>query len=467
MLRLHDSASQRLELLVPRSDGRASMYVCGPTVYERPHLGHGRMVLVFDMLRRYLCFSGLDVLHVSNITDVDDKIVKRAASENRSIVEVAAQFEASWWTATDAIGALRPHLAPHATDYIAGMLALIGELVSRHFAYETSSGVYLAVERVDGYGLLAHQSLDSLKAGARVEIDEEKRSPLDFALWKRTRPREPSWGSRFGQGRPGWHTECVVMSLDALGEDFDIHAGSEELAFPHHENERAQASALDKRFARRWVHCGWVVVGDEKMSKSLSNFTTIDDLCTRHDPRCYRLLILQSHYRSQIEVSELALSDAERALARLDRLVTRFSVESPEDLASKPVGQHVRGDRRIDDSEVQRFKDRMDDDLDTPGALAGIFEMVSRANSVGDSGDGQGATRLARTVSLLCSVLGLQLRPSRPGDVDQSVHDLLAQREHARAQRDYERADEIRQKLARLGWTLEDSAEGTKIRRSG
>ncbi len=305
------------------------MYVCGPTVYDMPHIGHGRANLTFDILRRYLSFTGLRVHHVANVTDVDDNIIKRAAELGRTEPDVAAEFEARWWESMEALGDLRPHDIPHATQYIEDMVALVGELVARGKAYETPDGVYLEVAKVEGYGLLAQQSLESLQVGARVEANEEKRSPLDFALWKKAKEGEPSWDSPWGPGRPGWHTECVVMSLDLLGEGFDLHGGGQDLKFPHHENERAQAVADGKAFARHWMHNGWVEVEGTKMSKSLGNFTTLPDLLARHDARAYRLLVLRAHYRSPIEVTPETLADAEKALARLDGLARRFPVAEP------------------------------------------------------------------------------------------------------------------------------------------
>ncbi len=290
------------------------MYVCGPTVYDMPHIGHGRANLTFDILRRYLSFTGLKVHHVANVTDVDDNIIRRAAELGRTESDVAAEFEARWWESMDALGDLRPQDIPHATQYIDDMVALVGDLVARGVAYETPDGVYLEVSKVDGYGLLAQQSLASLQVGARVEANEDKRSPLDFALWKKAKEGEPSWDSPWGRGRPGWHTECVVMSLDLLGEGFDLHGGGQDLKFPHHENERAQAVADGKVFAQHWMHNGWVEVEGTKMSKSLGNFTTLPDLLSRSDARAYRLLVLRAHYRSPIEVTPDTLADAEKGL---------------------------------------------------------------------------------------------------------------------------------------------------------
>jgi len=459
-LRLYDTATGRICPLELRDPGRVSMYVCGPTVYDVPHLGHGRFALVFDVLRRYLEFRGYEVRYVSNVTDVDDKIIERARREGRTEAEVAAEYERVWWEAVDALGVARPTAVPHATAYVAQMVALIAELVDRGVAYETDDGVYLSVEAVEGYGLLARQSLQSLRAGARVETGEHKRSPLDFALWKKAKPGEPTWPSPWGPGRPGWHTECVVMSLDLLGEDFDIHGGGADLAFPHHENERAQAVAAGRRFARHWVHNGWVMVEGEKMSKSLGNFTSLTDLLARADPRAYRLLVLRSHYRSPIEVTPATVADAEDALARLDALARRFDLD-PRLARVAATAAEAAG---ADPEAVAAFVARMDDDLDTPGALAGIFELVRRANAAADAGDDDGGRRLAVTAAVLCGALGLVLRPG-VGELDARTAALVAERDAARAARDWARADAIRAELTAQGWIVEDTPGGTTLRR--
>jgi cysteinyl-tRNA synthetase len=464
MLRLHDTATGSVRPFELRDPGHASMYVCGPTVYDVPHIGHGRYALVFDVLRRYLIFSGLDVHYVSNVTDIDDQIIGRAAREHRTEPEVAREFEDRWWEAMDALGILRPDDTPHATAYIDDMVTLVSDLVDRGVAYETSSGVYLDVERVEGYGLLAHQPLDSLLTGARVEVDPEKRSPLDFALWKKAKAGEPTWDSPFGPGRPGWHTECVVMSLDLLGDGFDLHGGAIDLIFPHHENERAQAVAEGRPFARHWVHNGWVVVGGEKMSKSLGNFTTIAELLENADLRAYRLLVLRSQYRSQIEVTPETIADAEKGLERLDRLVRRFSVPEVPGLQTTAVGAAAARAPGVIADEVDRFCARMDDDLDTPGALAWIFDAVNRAHALGDAGDEQAAAALAGTVALLCGVLGLALNASA-AEVDRESQILVAERDEARAAGDYGRSDAIRDQLTARGWKVEDGPNGTTLSR--
>jgi cysteinyl-tRNA synthetase len=400
---------------------------------------------------------------VSNITDVDDNIIKRANDQGRTEPEVAAEFEARWWEAMDALGVLRPDETPHATGYIPDMVDLVGDLLAKGVAYETSDGVYLNVEQVPGYGLLALQSLDSLKSGARVEGSDEKRSPLDFALWKKAKDGEPSWDAPWGAGRPGWHTECVVMSLDLLGDGFDLHGGGRDLAFPHHENERAQAVAEGRPFARHWVHNGWVEVDGTKMSKSLGNFTSLTDLLSRCDERAYRLLVLRAHYRSPVEVTAPTLADAEKALERLDGLARRFALG---DLLANGRGYVVEADDAgdADGGALAAFHARMDDDMDTPGALAGVFELATAANSAADAGDEAEGRRLAGTAALLLAALGLPLGAAQV-EVDEESARLVSERDAARAAKDFARADALRDELVALGWTVEDTPNGTAIRR--
>ncbi len=468
MLHLHDTATGTVRPLELRTEGEVSLYVCGPTVYDMPHIGHGRANLTFDILRRYLSFTGLKVHHVANVTDVDDNIIKRAAALGRTEPDVAAEFEARWWDSMDALGDLRPQDIPHATQYIERMVALVGELMAKGMAYETPDGVYLEVSKVDGYGLLAQQSLESLQVGARVEANEDKRSPLDFALWTKAKEGEPSWDSPWGEGRPGWHTECVVMSLDLLGEGFDLHGGGQDLKFPHHENERAQAVADGKVFARHWMHNGWVEVEGTKMSKSLGNFTTLPDLLARCDPRAYRVLVLRAHYRSPIEVTPETLADAEKALARLDGLARRFTSFDVADLLAHTDGgfvvEGVAPATGVDADAVAAFRAHMDDDLDTPGALATIFDLVTSAHSAADAGDGVEGGSLAHTAAVLLAALGLSLRGDE-AEIDDESARLVAERDDARRARDFARADALRDELVARGWTVEDTASGTAIRR--
>ncbi len=463
MLQLFDSLSAQVRELRLRDEGRASIYLCGPTVYDLPHLGHGRHALVWDVLRRWLVFSGLEVDFVSNVTDIDDKIIERAAAEHVSEAELSTREENEWWRAMAALGVAPPNHAPHATAYVEEMVAAIVAMLDSGAAYELSDGVYFDTSRVGDYGALSGQSLDSLRAGARVEPNEAKRSPLDFALWKRAKEAEPSWEAPFGAGRPGWHTECVVMSLALLGEGFDLHCGGLDLKFPHHENERAQAVVLGQRFAQHWAHHGWVMVGEEKMSKSLGNFTSLTDLLGQTDPRAYRLLVLRSHYRSPLEVTPETVADAERALERLDALARRFSLPALAgerlELASDFDFSGEAGVLRA------RVSSAIEDDLDTAQALAKLFDATSQANVLADRGNPRGAAQLARAIGALCAGMGLRLHAS-DDEVDETSADLVSEREAARAAQDYARADALREELSRRGWIIEDTPEGPAMRRA-
>jgi cysteinyl-tRNA synthetase len=462
MLHLFDTAKGRVVPFEPRELGKVSMYVCGPTVYGPPHLGHGRFSLVFDVLRRYLEWSGNEVTYVSNITDIDDKIIERAADEDRSVEDIARRCEKVWWKAMDGIGVKRPTHAPHATAYVPQMVEFIGQLVAAGDAYETSDGVYFRSRNVPDYGLLARQSIESLQVGARVEANDDKESPVDFVLWKKVKPGEPSWPSPWGDGRPGWHTECVVMALDLLGGGFDLHGGGQDLAFPHHENERAQAGALGHTFAAHWTHNGFVEVDGEKMSKSLGNFTNLLDLIKSSDPRAYRLLVLRSHYRTPIEVNQTTIDDAGAALKRVDEFARRAS-ELP---AGEPDGPML-----------EQFRTLMDDDLNTPGAFALLFTLVRQGNQALDADDDATVATLAATVREIATAVGLELarppsptefdsdgEPRRPDDSDALA--LARQRNDARTAKEWARADDLRAELEGLGYIVEDTARGTQIRRA-
>lgn len=449
MISLYDTAKQEVVPFKMREEGQVSIYVCGPTVYAPPHIGHGRMVLVFDTLRRYLEWSGLKVTFVSNITDIDDNIIKRAGELGVSCEEVTAQAEKDWWAALELVDVPRPDHTPHATDYVEQMVALIERLIAAEQAYVTSDGVYLSVDKVDGYGLLAHQSLDQLQEGGgdRAIVGTEKKHPADFALWKFSKPGEPSWKSPWGEGRPGWHTECVVMSLDILGEGFDLHTGGLDLTFPHHENERAQAVALGHQFSNHWMHNGFVEMGGEKMSKSLGNVRSLMELATEYDPRAYRLLILQSHYRSPIEITNVSMTNAEAALGRLDSFARRTAGN---------VGQ-------ADQAVVDEFRATVDNDFDTSGGTDLLFRQVRDGNSALDAGDTMSAAVHAANVRELASAFRLRLVEDQGAPAE--LKQLAVARTEARANKDWARADEIRDELAAAGWVVEDLADGPTLRR--
>ena len=452
MLNLYDTATQSVKPLAMRQPGTVSIYLCGPTVYGPPHLGHGRATLVYDILRRYLEWCGISVRMVSNITDIDDKIIDRANRESRPWQEITEKCETVWFEAMGRLGVLRPTDVPHATEYVDSMVEMIGTLVSAGRAYVTADGVYLNVPSVPDYGLLAHQSLEDMLAGGgdrEVLGAGGKKHPADFALWKFTKPGEPSWPSPWGEGRPGWHSECVVMSLDLLGEGFDLHCGGADLRFPHHENERAQAVALGKTFANHWMHNGFVVDAEgEKMSKSLGNVANLLDLLEHYDPRAYRMLLLQSHYRSPVRVGQENIDASVKALAGLDSFAARSA-----QYAGGSVDQTVRA----------RFVAAMDNDLDTTQAMAIIFDTVRAANAAVDAGDATTAATLRATVIEIAGALGLEL--SAGDDVDADIAAKAAAIDAARAAKDFAAADALRNELQGAGYVVETSKEGTRVRR--
>ena len=452
MLRVHDTALGRLVDLETREPGKVSMYVCGPTVHDVAHLGHGRHLLVFDVMRRYLAWSGFEVRYVSNVTDIEDKIINKANLLGVSPDEVVAENEAAWWALVERLGCRRPDEVPHATAYVEQMVAYIAELIDRGRAYATDDGVYFSVESLEDYGLLARQSLDSMRAGGgerEIVGEEGKRHPFDFALWKKAKPGEPSWDSPWEPGRPGWHIECTVMALDLLGEGFDLHGGGLDLAFPHHENERAQAVGGGRRFATHWVHHGMVLAaGGEEMHRSAGNFVTLSALLDENDARAYRLLVLQSHYRGPMEVNAENLASCNQALERFDNFARRAA-----DLAFAPA----------DPSVLERFRREMDEDFNTPPALAVVWEALRKANSALQEGDDAKAAPLAAAVLELMAMLGIVPRTS--GAVDEASAAKARERDEARAARDWARADALRAELEAEGWTVQDGPTGTRLTR--
>ena len=450
MLRIYDTQQRAKVDFVPRREGQVSMYVCGPTPYDTPHLGHGRQAVVFDAVRRLLRFRGYDVMYVSNVTDIEDKIIERAHARNISEAELVAIYEADYWQQMDRLNVLRPDELPHATEFIDPMLELISELVAAGRAYVVEGqGVYFEVETLPGYGKLSHRTLeDQLEgAGARVAVDERKRDARDFVLWKAAKPGEPQWESPWGPGRPGWHIECSAMSLRILGPGFDIHGGGTDLVFPHHENEIAQAEGAGYEFARYWMHNGMVNVGGVKMSKSLGNFTTLADVFEHCDPRAFRLFLLQTHYRRQMEVHDKELDDAQKAGERLDKLVRRArgSGVTPGELRPADLAEFIAA---------------VDDDFDTPAAVAVVFEVARDANIAFDETRPDEGVRLVAAVRAMCEALGVELYDEIP-ELTDDVAALVRGREEARASKQWAEADRIRDELLARGIVLEDTASGT------
>ena len=456
MISLYDTLTGEVRPLTLREPGRVALYACGPTVYDHPHLGHARSALTYDVLRRYLEWRGLDVRHVANITDIDDNIINRAREEGSTEGEVAVEWEAVYIDAMAALGVLDPHDRPRATEWVTEMVDFVAQIMEAGAAYATPTGVYLRVRDVPGYGDLVRRDLDGLRAsaGARVEVDEAKEDPLDFALWKAAKPDEPSWPSPWGPGRPGWHIECVAMSLGILGDDFDIHGGGNDLVFPHHTNERAEALAVGRSFARHWVHNAMLNIEGTKMSKSLGNYRTVVEMLDEHpdNGRAFRLLVLQTHYRKTMEVNAELMASARAACQRLDALARRAAV-----LETAPESANCG----IDESAVDAFRIAMDDDLGTPQAVAVIFETLRRANAALDRG-ADDAPALVATVINLAGALGVAVDTAGSGaDAgDAAIDDLVARRQAAREAKDWATADALRDELSALDVVVEDTPAG-------
>ena len=477
MISLYDTLAGGVRPLELREPGKVSLYACGPTVYDHPHLGHARSALTYDVLRRYLEWRGLKVRHVANVTDIDDKIIDRARNEGRSESEVAAEWEAVYVDVMEALGVLDPHERPRATEWVDEMVVFVARIMDAGAAYSTPTGVYLRVRDVPGYGDLVHRGLDDLRAsaGARVEVDEAKEDPLDFALWKAAKPDEPSWPSPWGPGRPGWHIECVAMSLGILGDDFDIHGGGNDLVFPHHTNERAEALAIGRTFARHWVHNAMLNIEGQKMAKSLGNYRTVADLLGEHpdNARAFRLLVLQTHYRKTMEVNADLMASARTACQRLDALARRLAARTegkpaepalapdvepslnPAPDLSEPHGRAVA--TRLRD----RFSAAMDHDLGTPEGVAVIFDTLRRANAALDEGSADGSVLATVTIDL-AGALGLTIgaREQTADADDAAIEDLVAQRQSAREAKDWATADLLRDELSALGVVVEDTPSG-------
>ena len=461
MLNVYNTLAREKQLFKPITDGKVNMYVCGMTVYDYCHLGHARMVVVFDMVARWLRASGYELNYVRNITDIDDKIIKRALENGEAINALTGRFIAAMNEDFDALGVIRPDHEPRATEHVQGMHNLISQLIQNGLAYPAPNGdVYFAVRKFAGYGKLSGKSLDDLRVGERVDVDVNKQDPLDFVLWKAAKTDEPQdakWASPWGEGRPGWHIECSAMSCHHLGSHFDIHGGGADLQFPHHENEIAQSEgAHGHAYVNYWMHNGFIRVDNEKMSKSLGNFFTIREVLEKYDPEVVRFFILRAHYRSQLNYSDAHLDDAKGALNRFYTTLKNVPAVAAEiDWTS---------------SYAQRFKAAMDDDFNTVEAVAVLFELALEVNK-------QQSGELAGQLKALAGILGLLQRDAvaylqgSVGDEaseysSDAIEALIVARKAARAAKNFAESDRIRDELIAAGIVLEDSAQGTTWRRN-
>ncbi|MBA0207279.1 cysteine--tRNA ligase [Pectobacterium aroidearum] len=460
MLKIFNTLSRQKEEFKPIHAGQVGMYVCGITVYDLCHIGHGRTFVAFDVVARYLRYLGYSLKYVRNVTDIDDKIIKRAAENGETSDQLTTRMIAEMHADFDALNILRPDAEPRATHHIADIIEMVETLIARRHAYVASNGdVMFSVDTAPGYGVLSRQDLDQLQAGARVEITEVKRNPMDFVLWKMSKPGEPHWSSPWGEGRPGWHIECSAMNCKQLGEHFDIHGGGSDLMFPHHENEIAQSScAHDGPYVNYWMHSGMVMVDREKMSKSLNNFFTVRDVLAYYDPETVRYFLMSGHYRSQLNYSE---DNLKQARAALERLYTALRGTDPD--AAAQGGEEFEA----------RFREAMDDDFNTPEAYSVLFDMAREVNRL-KTEDALAANQLASALRKLSGVLGLlEQNPEQflqngaqvDNDEVKEIEALIQQRKDARAAKDWALADQARDRLNEMGIVLEDGPEGTIWRR--
>ncbi|GAD00912.1 cysteine--tRNA ligase [Agarivorans albus] len=459
MLQIYNTLTRKKQAFKPLVEGKVGMYVCGVTIYDYCHIGHARTFVAFDTVARYLRWSGYELNFVRNITDVDDKIIKRAAENGESCDALTERFTKAMHADFDALNMLRPDIEPRVTTHMPEIIEVIEKLIANGHAYVADSGdVLFEVSTFADYGKLSLQNLDMLQAGARVEVEEDKRNPLDFVLWKSAKPGEPMWDSPWGKGRPGWHIECSAMNMKHLGDVFDIHGGGSDLAFPHHENEIAQSCCAHKtNYVNYWMHSGMVQVNKEKMSKSLGNFFTIKDVLEVYDPETVRYFLLSGHYRSQLNYSEDNLKQSRSALERLYTALRGIELVA--------VDEQVAGAYR------EPFKAAMDDDFNTPEALPVLFELAKEINRVKDSNAmlaGQYASLLIE-LSAVLGILTQDVETFLQGEHDSEVAEieaLIAARNQARADKDWAAADIARNRLTEMGIVLEDGAAGTTWRKA-
>ena len=492
MLKIYNTLTGRKEEFVPLVDKEVRMYACGVTVYDHSHLGHARGAVVFDVVRNYLRKKGYKVKYVRNFTDVDDKIIKRAAELGMAWNEVAEKYTIEYIKDMELLGVSRPDVEPKATEYIESIKRLVGRLIDTGYAYEAGGDVFFSVRKFNGYGKLSKKTIDELESGSRVDVNELKQDPLDFVLWKASKPGEPAWDSPWGPGRPGWHIECSAMSMDLLGETFDIHAGGMDLQFPHHENEIAQAeAATGKPFVRYWMHNGFVNVNREKMSKSLGNFFTIKEILAAYEPEAIRFFLLSTHYRNPIDFSDQSLKDAKTAVDRVYSMLESLN-DALKDYGPKAYVESVLSPVALElHKKVGAFKvkieEAMDDDFNTASAIGDIFELVREVNRATSdkalltevphikdilSGARDALAGASGVLNLFTKEPGAWFR-ERKNLTEQAagtslepaaIDTLIVERNRARAAKDWKKADEVRDTLLKAGIELLDGSEGTKWR---
>ena len=466
-MKIYNTMTRKKEEFIPLEEGKVKMYVCGPTVYNFIHLGNARPFTVFDALRRYFEYRGYDVTYIQNFTDVDDKIIKRSHEEGISPEEVAKKYIEEYFIDCDGLGIKRATVHPQVTDNIENIIEFISNLIEKGYAYESNGDVLFRTRKFDEYGKLSHQNIEELELGARIDIDEKKEDPLDFVLWKAKKEGEPGWQSPWGEGRPGWHIECSVMSRRYLGNTIDIHAGGQDLQFPHHENEIAQSeSCNDATFARYWMHNGYINVDGEKMSKSLGNFFTVREISEKYDLGLVRFFLLSTHYRNPVNFSDTIL---EQAKSGLDRLIT--AKERAEYTLSNITEEKVRLEEKELMPQIDTYRDKfieaMDDDLNTADAISAIFELAKFMNTnINENSSREFVSKCIDMFNELTGVLNIAQGSNEVDDeLANKVEEMIAKRSEAKKNKDFILADKIRDELTAMGIAIEDTRQGVKWKR--
>ena len=462
-MQIYNSQTRKKEEFVPLHPGKVGIYACGPTVYDYFHIGNARPFIVFDVLRRYFTHRGYEVTFVQNFTDIDDKMIRRANAEGITVKELGDRFIAEYYKDAGALGVRPATVHPRATEHMQEIIDLVKTLQDKGYAYEVDGDVYFDTQKDKGYGKLSGQNLEDLEAGARIDVDDVKRKPADFALWKAQKPGEPAWESPWGMGRPGWHIECSAMSMKYLGETFDIHAGGKDLLFPHHENEVAQSEcATGKTFARYWMHNGFINIDNEKMSKSKGNFFTVRDIVKEYDPEDVRMFMLSAHYRSPVNFSRDMVAQAHASLQRLytarDHMLFLLKNAKDQQLTEEEnallekIAAHAR-----------RFDEAMDDDMNTADAMGAIFELVKDANvSLSDQSSKAVIEKILAVLTELTDVLGLLSKKADDG-LPAEIQEMVDARAQARKEKNWKRSDELRDALAAAGYLVKDTPQGQNI----
>ena len=464
MIKVYNTLNKKKEEFIPLTPGEVKMYVCGPTVYNFFHIGNGRTFIVFDTIRRYFEYRGFKVDFVQNFTDIDDKMIKKANEEGTTVKKIGDTYIKEYYQDADALNIERATVNPRATEFIGEIIKFVKGLVDKGYAYEVDGDVYFSTKKFQGYGKLSGQNIEDLQSGARISVDERKKDPMDFAIWKAQKPGEPAWNSPWGMGRPGWHIECSCMAKKLLGETIDIHAGGSDLKFPHHENEIAQSEALTgEPFARYWLHSAFVNVNNEKMSKSLNNFFTAREILERYDADVIRFLMLSAHYRQQLNFSEDLLESAKASVERIYNAIGNL-----ENLIDEVSREEMNEEEKAYLESLNKYKEKyiekMDDDFNTADAITAIFDLIKDTNTnITIDSSKELAQKALELIRELGAPLGM-FQKSTKGNLEEEIEALIAKRQQARKDRDFALADKIRDELKDRGIVLEDTPQGVRLK---